>query len=367
MRKLKLLHAADLHLDSAFESLTPEAAQARREGQRQLVFRLAELAEKLAVDAVLLCGDIFNGLEVSKEAVRDFCRAMGALPCPVLIAPGNHDPYTAYSMWETVHLPENIFIFKKEKIECIQLPGVKARFWGAGFQNAFCKPLLRDFEAPEKRSDLPDIMLLHGDVGNGESAYNAISREDILKSGMDYIALGHIHTASALKTAGETRYAYPGCTEGRGFDETGEKGALFVTVTDEGVKSDFLPLGGVRYEIFRVDVSEGEAAKEIMKAASGMKTTDCCRIILTGECTPPPDMAELRRRLEGCFAEVSLRDETAPKRDIWAQTGQDTLTGVFLKKLRTLYDRAKSDRERQVIEMAVRYGLSAMEDGGQLL
>ncbi len=367
MRKLKLLHAADLHLDSGFEALSPEAAKTRRQGQRQLIFKMAELAEKLGVDAVLLCGDIFNSFEVSKETMSDFSRALGALPCPVLIAPGNHDPYTAHSMWEMTGLPENMFIFKKEKIECIQLPGVEARFWGAGFQNTFCKPLLRDFEAPEKHSDLPDIMLIHGDVGNGESAYNAISREDILKSGMDYIALGHIHTATALKTSGETCYAYSGCTEGRGFDETGEKGVLFVTVTEEGVKSDFLPLGGVRYEIFHVDISEGEPVKKIMKAAEGMKSTDCCRIILTGESTPPPDMAMLRRSLEGRFAEVSLRDETVPKRDIWAQTGQDTLAGVFLEKLRSLYEGAKDDRERQIVEMAVRYGLSAMEDGGQPL
>ncbi|MGM9528230.1 MAG: exonuclease SbcCD subunit D [Oscillospiraceae bacterium] len=365
MREIKLLHAADLHLDSAFESLSPEQAKERRQGQREILFKLAEVALRRGVDAVLLCGDVFNGVENDRATERDFCRAMGALPCPVLIAPGNHDPYTAYSMWETVHLPENIYVFKNEEIEGVELPGVHARFWGAGFQTAFCRPLLKDFQAPEKRQDIPDIMLLHADVGNGESAYNGISREDILRSGMDYIALGHIHAGTPLKMAGEVAYAYPGCTEGRGFDETGEKGALLVTVSDAGVEAEFVPLGGVRYEIVSVDISDGEPVRAILKAVAGLSTKDCCRVILTGECDELPDIAQIRKELENCFGELQILDETVPKRDIWAQTGQDTLCGIFLSSLKDMFDNAKTDKERQVIELAVRFGLDAMGNGGQ--
>ena len=365
MREIKLLHAADLHLDSAFESLSPEQAKERRQGQREILFKLAEVALRRGVDAVLLCGDVFNGVENDRATERDFCRAMGALPCPVLIAPGNPAPYTAYSMWETVHLPENIYVFKNEEIEGVELPGVHARFWGAGFQTAFCRPLLKDFQAPEKRQDIPDIMLLHADVGNGESAYNGISREDILRSGMDYIALGHIHAGTPLKMAGEVAYAYPGCTEGRGFDETGEKGALLVTVSDAGVEAEFVPLGGVRYEIVSVDISDGEPVRAILKAVAGLSTKDCCRVILTGECDELPDIARIRKELENCFGELQILDETVPKRDIWAQTGQDTLCGIFLSSLKDMFDNAKTDKERQVIELAVRFGLDAMGNGGQ--
>ena len=367
MKEIKLLHAADLHLDSAFESLPPEKAKERRQGQREILFKLAEAALRNAVDAVLLCGDVFNGVENDRTTERDFCRAMSALPCPVLVAPGNHDPYTAYSMWETVHLPENVYVFRNEEIEGVELPGVHARFWGAGFQTAFCRPLLRDFQAPEKRQDIPDIMVLHADVGTGESAYNGISREDILKSGMDYVALGHIHTGTPLKLAGEVAYAYPGCTEGRGFDETGEKGALLVTISDAGVSAEFLPLGGVRYEIVKVNVGGGEPVKAILNAAAGMSTRDSLRVILTGECDELPDVAKIRKELESCFGELQIMDETVPKRNIWAQLGQDTLSGIFLTKLKKVYDGAKTDREREVAELAVRFGLEAMGNGGEML
>lgn len=367
MKEIKLLHAADLHLDSAFEALSSEAAAERRKEQREVLIKLAEVAENRGAEAVLLSGDIFNGIDADRETERDFCRTMGSLRCPVLISPGNHDPYTAYSIWETVHLPENVYVFKNSNIECVVLPGVKVRFWGAGFQNTFCRPLLKDFITPEKRADMPDIMVIHGDVCEGESAYNSISREDLLKCGMDYVALGHIHTRSPLKKVGETSYAYPGCTEGRGYDETGEKGALFVTITDDGVTAEFIPLGGIRYEIVEVDIGGKNIIKAVMNAVAGMSTNDCCRLILKGECEELPDVNLLRGKLEGLFRDLQIRDETTQKVDVWAQEGQDTLSGVFVSKLHRMYKSAKSIEEREKIEQAARYGLAAIENGGDLI
>ena len=52
---LKILHAADLHLDSPFAGLSPEQAAQRRAEQRELVRSLADLAAQEQVDLVLLC------------------------------------------------------------------------------------------------------------------------------------------------------------------------------------------------------------------------------------------------------------------------------------------------------------------------
>lgn len=364
MKEFKLLHAADLHLDSVFESLSPKDAEARRAGQRDMLYRLADAAESLEVDALLLSGDVFNGIDVERETERAFCRAMGALKCPVLVSPGNHDPYTPYSFWETTHLPENVYVFTNANIECVELPGVRARFWGAGFQNAFCRPLLRDFKAPPKRNDLPDIMVLHGDVTQGESAYNSISRDDLVKCGMDYIALGHIHARSGLRRVGETSYAYPGCTEGRGYDETGEKGALFVKMSDSGVDAKFVPLGGVRYEIAEVDVGGKDPVRVVGAALAGLTRKDCCRVVLTGECEQPPDLMDLRRRFSPMLRELQLRDKTTEKVDVWARLGEDTLGGVFVSRLFNKYKEAKTADEQRLIELAARYGLEAIENGG---
>ena len=53
---IKILHAADLHLDSPFSGLSPEQAALRRKEQRQLPARLAELARIYGCDLFLLAG-----------------------------------------------------------------------------------------------------------------------------------------------------------------------------------------------------------------------------------------------------------------------------------------------------------------------
>ena len=85
--------------------------------------------------------------------------------------------------------------------------------------------------------------------------YNQISESDIAKSNLDYLALGHIHTFSGVKKAGRTFYAYPGCIEGRGFDETGEKGFIAGTVYKGKCDLRFVPAGGRQYHIERIDLT----------------------------------------------------------------------------------------------------------------
>ena len=65
----KLLHAADLHLDSPFSSLSPEQAAQRRQEQRQIVTRLVEAANLHGCDALLLAGDLFDSDNVSADTL----------------------------------------------------------------------------------------------------------------------------------------------------------------------------------------------------------------------------------------------------------------------------------------------------------
>ena len=95
-------------------------------------------------------------------------------------------------------------------------------------------------------------MVLHGDAVNNQSPYNYISKAEIAGSGLDYLALGHIHAASGLLTEGRTAYAWPGCAMGRGFDELGEKGVYLGTLDASGCKLEFCPLSGRKYEILTV-------------------------------------------------------------------------------------------------------------------
>ena len=364
MSTLKLLHAADLHLDSAFESMTAQAAEERREAQRRVLDALAEAAETLGADALLLSGDVFDSDAVSQKTQSRFTKTCAALGIPVLVSPGNHDPYFPGCVWQRMELPVNVHVFTG-KLESLELPGLNARFWGAAFNGDECEARLEGFSA--ERSDLPCVMVIHGEVCAGNSKYNPITRQQLENSGMDYVALGHIHAPSGLQRAGDTFYANPGCPEGRGFDELGELGALFVTITESGVEAESVPLHGVRYEIKTADVTGKDPFETAKRAVAELGKNDHCRLVLKGETERPVDLAELRSLLEGGLAELQLRDDTALKRDLWSLCGEDTLKGVFLSKLKLRLDSALSESERSLIEKAAAYGVAAIENGRELL
>ena len=92
----------------------------------------------------------------------------------------------------------------------------------------------------------------HRIVALGGSAYMdpaatppkaVIAPEDIEKSGLTYLALGHVHQYSGPRREGGTVYAYPGTPDGRGFDELGEKGVILGRVSDGGEVDLDLELG----------------------------------------------------------------------------------------------------------------------------
>ena len=254
MTSLRILHAADLHLDSPFEGLGAGKAAVRRKEQRELLGALAELAAREQVDLVLLAGDLLDSDGSYAETGEELVRCLRQIQAPVFIAPGNHDCYTPASPYARLRMPDNVHIFRKNAIEAVELPGLQTRVYGAAFTEKTSGPLLRGFRAP-RQEGLYQILCLHGEVGGGNSRYDPITPEELAGSGLDYAALGHIHKASGLLRAGDTWYSWPGCPEGRGFDETGEKTVSLVTLTEEGCTLETRDISLRRYEKLCVDVT----------------------------------------------------------------------------------------------------------------
>ena len=222
MSNLRILHSADLHLDSPFEGLSAGKAAIRRGEQRELLSALAALARREQADLVLLSGDLLDSDNTYYETGEELIRCLGQIPAPVFISPGNHDYYSAKSPYARLKLPENVHVFTQNAIEAVELPALETRVYGAAFTEKRSGALLQGFRA-EKQEGVWNLLCIHGEVGARDSAYNPISPQNLADSGLDYVALGHIHKASGLQKAGDTWYSWPGCPEGRGFDETGEK------------------------------------------------------------------------------------------------------------------------------------------------
>lgn len=351
---IKIIHGADFHLDSPFSGLTPERAAQRRGEQRELLDALARLALEKRADLVLLSGDLLDSEHVYRETAQALRSALCSLPCPVFIAPGNHDFYGPRSVWSALDWPDNVHIF--DAPEWVDLPGCS--LWGRAFTDAHQEA------CPLEGLSIPDdgklhIACLHGDVG-GTGGYGPISVMDIAASGLDYLALGHVHQGSGLQRAGNTFWAYPGCPEGRGFDELGDKGVLYVEAEPGNVTARFIPLAKRRYEIVSVDITgAADALSAVRSALPNHPENLICRLVLTGE-GPSPDLAALDRALSPAFYGLTLIDRTRLPRSLWERRGEDALTGLFL---RAMWDKCQTRPDDPVCQLAARYGLAALEGG----
>ncbi len=356
---LKLIHAADLHLDSPFAGLTPERAAQRRAEQRDLVRRIAELAAQERVDLVLLAGDLFDSGRIYRDTARELAEDLGCIEAPVFIAPGNHDPFDAASPYALPIWPDNVHIFSSAVPEARVLPELNCTVHGAAFlsEQREESPLM-GFRAPE--DGRIHLMVLHA---NTEGAnYAPITTAQIADSGLDYLALGHIHQGSGLQRSGSTCWAYPGCPEGRGFDELGEKGVLLVDVDKDGAQAKFVPLCQRRYEILDVNLTDTQDPAAAVQAALPTDGRQhICRVRLTGRYNLiPAELGAVEQLLEERTWGYQVQDRTRPPEDLWARAGEDNLTGLFLQAMAELCEQAPEDEQ---LRLAVRFGLAALENG----
>lgn len=358
---LRFIHAADFHLDSAFGALSAQQAAARRRESRELAFRLANYVNGHGVELVLLAGDLFDSGSAFRETGEQLAEALGQMQARVFIAPGNHDWAGPGSPWLTVDWPENVYIFRENRLTAVEVPEWGLTIHGAGFTAPEQGTgFLTGFAAP--RDGRLHIGLLHGELDPAAARYDPIRKEEIAASGLDYLALGHIHKRTEPLTFGRTVCAWPGCPEGRGFDELGEKGFYEGVIDGGSVSLTFVPFSRRRYEILEVDVT-GRSPRAAVEAALPADTArHLYRILLTGETGEGgADAAALREALADRFYALEVRDHTRMAEDIWARAEEDSLRGLFLRELRAKWNAAKTDEERETVTQAARFGLAALD------
>ena len=206
--------------------------------------------------------------------------------------------------------------FSENAVRSVVLPELNARVYGAAFTGKSSPALLTEFHAAEEPG-VWKLLCLHGEVGNRASAYDPITEEELAQSGLDYAALGHIHKASGLKKAGNTWYSWPGCAEGRGFDECGEKTVNLVTLEEDGgCEIRAVPIAARRYEILPVDVSGDDPLLAIITQLPDDTVKDVYRIVLTGDTETAPDVKKLYDNLSDSACMVSL-PAAATRTDDW--------------------------------------------------
>ncbi len=336
---IKLLHCADLHLGSTFGGVSGDTAQVLGQRHRELLSRLLRLKEQENCQLMLLAGDLFDG-QPSEALLRETVRWLERMEIPVCIAPGNHDYVTGDSPYNRIPWPSNVHIFKRAAMESVSVPKLDMRIWGAGFVSMDCPGLLEGFRA--EGTQRYQVAVLHGDPTAPRSPSCPVTRGQVRDSGLHYLALGHIHKGGSF-LAGSTLCAWPGCPMGRGFDETGAKGALVVTLTEGQPEVRFFDLGLGRFEDIKVEVGQ-DPLEDILAALPADTGEDIYRITLTGT-GEKPDLAYLQESLKENFLELILEDETVRPVELWENAGQDTLEGQLFAILRQMQEGAAPENQ----------------------
>ena len=337
---MKILHSADLHLDTPFTGRSREQAQFLKEQLLSVPEKLAKLCRQEQCDLFLLAGDLFDGAWTKESflALRNALEDCGAM---VFISPGNHDYVNLKSPYTTKIWPSNVHIFSQTRMESVLMEKLDCRVYGAGFRSMDCGSLLEGFRCREDAKY--HIAVLHGDPTQADSPCCPVTAQQIQRSGLDYLALGHIHKNGQLK-AGKTLCAWPGCPMGRGFDETGTKGALLVELQQEA-KVRFVPLDTPRF------YEEKASVDALPQRLPAVGSRDFYSVTLIGKGSQPT-VQELYHQYRR-FPHLELRDHRSAPSEIWGSVDEDTLEGAYFRILKDAFENADAETG-EIIELAAK-------------
>ncbi|MFD0695880.1 exonuclease SbcCD subunit D [Paenibacillus sp. GCM10027628] len=374
MKRLRFVHAADLHVDSPFKGMSalPERVRERiRESTFGALKELVTLAIDQQADFVLISGDVYDLTDRSLRAQIRFQRAMEQLAArdiPAYIIHGNHDPQdgrAAKLVW-----PAAVHFFACDRVETLDVEkpehGVIAQVHGISYKTASVTDnLALQYKAADR--SVYQIGLLHSNVDGdaGHDNYAPCSKQDLIAGSMNYWALGHIHTRNILNEQQPT-IVYPGNTQGRSIRETGPRGCYVVDVQEDGrAELTFHALDQVRWFHEKLSVAGlqteqelkdklGEHIERIRSEADGRDAV--VRFVLEGRGAVHA-LLRKGRALEELTAEFR-EDEAERSRFVWIESIEDRTGGEI--------DLEALQQEKSFLGDLLRYSKALREDDAAL-
>ncbi|MEM9292623.1 MAG: DNA repair exonuclease [Acidobacteriota bacterium] len=275
-RDFAFLHCADLHLDAPLKGLRgehPELARRLRLARRVALERLARRAVEGRAAFWILAGDLFDRPEPSLGARRALLQALevateGGVRC--FLACGNHDPAEHWP--RDLPLPPGAHLFSAERVESFEvLKGEIPVAVVEGLSHLSSGEeanLARRFRAADR--GLFSVAVLHAQVGDSarHGPYAPAALDDLVASGHDYWALGHVHQRGVLHRE-QPWVVYPGFLQGRSLRESGPGGGVWVEVKKGAARVRPVEVDAVRFERCRVVLEEtlrGESEHQLVES-----------------------------------------------------------------------------------------------------
>ncbi|MCK4965601.1 metallophosphoesterase, partial [bacterium] len=307
-------------------------------------------------------------------------------PVPVVIVPGNHDYYSSSSVYNPEFLrerrqavwSENVIIFRKQEFESIALPNVKGvSVTGTAHvvNRSVTERLLKGYVP--KNNENVNILMFHGSRDAYKPSEKKItlpfSDDEVLGLGFDYTAVGHYHSYSEIiNEDGNVKGAYSGCPFGRNLRECGEKAIIIGTIyEDTTVEIEKRKID--RRSIYDISVDcTGLSHTEAILNAVGDEikkiTRDKNDIVyarLTGLIFPeivlniPEDFLQ-NEYFYITFDREDLKPDYALEDYLSMSDSADTIQSRFVKELKKQMDNTADEKEKEIIENAMYYGLDAL-------
>ena len=276
--RVKLLHAADIHLDSPMRGLEryEGAPVARMRGAtRRALENMVELCVGEGVDLVVIAGDLYDGGWKDYATGLFFSAQVARLreaKIPVVLVRGNHDAQSQIT--KSLRLPDNVRELSAKKPETFVLDDLGVAVHGQSFATrAVTEEIAAKY--PPRVEGLFNVGLLHTclDGREGHERYAPSSAAMLASKGYDYWALGHVHQREVVSK--EPWIVFPGNVQGRHARETGPKGATLVTVEGGRVVGvEHRALDVVRWARCEVDASSARTADEVVDQVQAALTKE---------------------------------------------------------------------------------------------
>ena len=350
---LRLLHTADVHLGARHADLG-EAASAQRERQFAAFRASVDLAIAERVDLFLVAGDLFDSNVQPRRSVErvaaELARLAEARIRSVLI-PGTHDVYDRSSVYRAYDLPalagvrpaEDMVVVLTPSRPWVHLPALDAVVHGPVFatKRAPHSPL-RDLAAVETPPATWKLGLLHASVaipGRTEHDEVVVTVDEIAASGLDYLALGHWHSAQAAKAKAVT-YAYAGAPEPVAVDQDRGGKVLLVTLEETDgrrtVSIDERVVGRTSFQHLDLDAATVGSQPALVEKLRAMADPDLVldvRLIGVRPDELDASPAEIEEALRGAFLRVRVRDASLPALTEGALPPVETIAGAFIRNV----------------------------------
>lgn len=322
---MKILHTSDWHLGKKLEG------KSRLLEQRDVLFEIAEIADKENVDIILIAGDIFDTSVPTAEAEELFfeCALKMARDRYLVAISGNHDDADRLSAPSPIAKACNIILCGKndyasyskagvaggenylkitiggEVCNLLLLPYVSASQLSYTKEDSYAELINEKIQNAAKvfEDDGVNIFMSHLFVTGSEGLLSderelgsaKLLPKNILPKNAHYTALGHIH--KPLTVSKSQNAYYSGSILSYSFDDTSEKIVKLIDADKNGIKTvtDIKLSSGKK--TLRVECSSFDEAIEQLD-----KNLDCYVeiVYLSGVPLSPSQIAEFKKRASFC-------------------------------------------------------------------